>query len=265
MRLPQDVEAVTAVFLRAAGAQVPGLVDGLYLHGSLGFGEYFSGASDVDFVAVLADRPDQAQLAGLASAHRDVQAAFQAPPFEGVHVVRADLGQPPDSCPDVPYVFQGNFEPSGRFSVNPVTWHELAWHGITVHGPDLADGEVWTDAGALRSFTYANLSSYWAPVAAKLRAAPPDTITADSISWCVLGISRLHHLLLTGSMTSKSGAGRHAMTAFGPRWRPIVTEALRAREQPDLASDYGDDAVGRGRDTASFTTMALDAALACAP
>jgi Domain of unknown function (DUF4111) len=265
MRMPEDVAAVTAAFLRAAGEQVPGLVDGLYLHGSLGFGEYFPGASDVDFVAVLTERPGRAQLAGLASAHRDVRAAFPAPLFEGVHVVRADLSRPPDSCPDVPYVFQGSFEPSGRFSVNPVTWHELAWHGITVHGPDLGHGQVWTDAGALRSFTYANLSSYWAPVAAQLRAAPPEAITADNVSWCVLGISRLHHLLVTGSMTSKSGAGRHAMTVFGPRWRPIVTEALRARERPDLASDYGDDAVARGRDAAAFTTTALDSALAFAP
>lgn len=265
MRLPQDVASVTAAFLRAAQALVPGLVDGLYLHGSLGFGEYFPGASDVDFVAVLAGRPDKAQLAGLASAHDDVRAAIPLPHFEGVHVLRDDLSQPPDACPDVPCVFEGSFQPSGRFSVNPVTWHELAWHGITVHGPELTGGQVWTDAGALRSFTYGNLTSYWAPAAARLRAAPPEAITAENVSWCVLGISRLHHLLVTGSMTSKSGAGRHALTAFGPRWNPIVTEALRARERPDLASEYGDDAVARGRDTAAFTTMALESALACVP
>jgi hypothetical protein len=265
MRIPQDVASVTAAFLRAAQALAPGLIDGLYLHGSLGFGEYFPGASDVDFVAVLSARPDEAQLAALASAHQDVQDAFPQPRFEGVHVLRADLSQPPDACPDVPYVFQGSFQPSGRFSVNPVTWHELAWHGITMHGPELTDGQVWTDHAALRSFTYCNLTSYWAPVAAQLRAAPPEAITAENVSWCVLGISRLHYLLVAGSMTSKSGAGRHALTAFGPRWQPIVREALRVREQPDLGSDYGDDAVAKGRDTAAFTTMALESALACTP
>src|SRR5215475_7363831 len=155
MRIPQDVASVTDAFLCSADKKAPGLIDGLYLHGSLGFGEYFPGASDVDFVAVLSERPDEAQLAGLAAAHRDVQAAFPRPLLEGVHVVAADLCKAPDICPDVPCVLDGSFQASGRISVNPVTWHELAWHGVTVHGPALADDRVWTDRAALRSFTYA--------------------------------------------------------------------------------------------------------------
>jgi hypothetical protein len=256
---------VTDAFLRSAEQNAPGLIDGLYLHGSLGFGEYFSGASDVDFVAVLSARPDEAQLAGLAIAHRDVKAAFPRPHLDGVHLVLADLRKPPDACPDVPCVLEGSFCSSGRISVDPVTWHELAWHGVTVHGPALADGQVWTDHDALRSFTYANLTSYWTPVAARLRAAPPEAITPDDVAWCVLGVSRLHHLLAAGSMTSKSGAGRYAGAVFGPRWRPIVAEALRARESPGLPSAYADDLVARGRDTAAFTTMAIDSGLACVP
>lgn len=265
MRIPPEVASVTAAFLGAAESQLPGLVEGLYLHGSLGFGEYFAGASDVDFVAVLSGRPDEAQLAGLAAAHQQVRAAFARPRFDGVHLVREDLAKSPEACPDVPFVFEGSFQASGRFSVNPVTWHELAWHGIRVCGPDLTDGQVWTDQAALRSFTYANLTSYWAPVAAKLRAAAPEAIAPGDVAWCVLGVSRLHHLLSTGSMTSKSGAGRYARTAFSPRWHPIVTEALRAREHPDLPSAYANDHVARGRDTAAFTTMAIESGLCCAP
>jgi len=214
---------------------------------------------------VLAARPDDAQLAGLAAAHRELRDAFPRPHFDGVHVVRADLAKPPDACPDVPCVLEGRFQSAGRFSVNPVTWHELAWHGITVHGQDLADGQVWTDHAALRSFTYANLTSYWTPVAAQLRAAPPEAIGADDVAWCVLGVSRLHYLLATGFMTSKSGAGRHARAAFGPRWHPIVAEALRAREHPGQPSAYDADLIARGRDTAAFTTMAIESGLASGP
>jgi hypothetical protein len=108
-----------------------------------------------------------------------------------------------------------------------------------VHGQGLAGGQVWTDQAALRSFTYANLTSYWTPVAAQLRAAPPEAIGADEVAWCVL--------------------------AFGPRWHPIVAEALRAREHPGQPSAYGADLVARGRDTAAFTTMAIESGLACGP
>jgi len=262
MHLPPEVESVTKAFLDAADEHAPGLVEGLYLHGSLGFGEYIPGSSDVDFVAVLACRPDEPKLAGLAAAHDLVRTTFTEPRFEGVHLVRRDLAGPPTRCPDVPCVFEGEFRPAGRFSVNPVTWHELAWHGITVRGQDLAE-MVWTDPAALRSFTQDNLTDYWSPIAGTLRSAPPEAITTDDVTWCVLGVSRLHHLLARGSMTSKSGAGRHALAAFGPRWRPIVSEALRAREHPDQPSSYAGDLVGRGRDTAAFMTVAIEAGMAC--
>jgi hypothetical protein len=89
-----------------------------------------------------------------------------------------------------------------------------------------------------------------------------DASTAAVAAWCVLGVSRLHHLLATDAMTSKSGAGRHALTAFGPRWHPIMHEALRARQHPAAPSAYDGDPAARGQDTTAFTLMAIDTALA---
>ena len=48
-------------------------------------------------------------------------------------------------------------------------------------------------------------------------------------------------------------------------WRPILAEALRAREQPGQISEYAGDPVARGRDTAAFATMAVESGLACGP
>ena len=53
---PSDVQQVTGLFLDLVDEAAPGLVEGLYLRGSLGFGEWYAGRSDVDFVAVTADR-----------------------------------------------------------------------------------------------------------------------------------------------------------------------------------------------------------------
>lgn len=57
-----------------------------------------------------------------------------------------------------------------------------------------------------------------------LRTANPDIAT-----WFVLGVPRLHHLLATDRPTSKDGAGRYVVEAFGERWRPLVTEVLTYR------------------------------------
>lgn len=262
MPLPDEVTEVTSRFLTAIDARAPGLVAGLYLHGSMSLtGEFFPG-SDIDFVAVLPARPGDAELDALAAAHQAVRAARPQPLFEGIHLVRADLAGPPDACPEVPFIHEGKFERAGRFSVNPVTWHELAGHAIAVRGPALAGLEVWADDGVLWDFSHANLGSYWVKVAGLLADNPAQAGQPEVVAWCVLGISRLHHLLATGSMTSKSGAGRYALTAFGPRWHPITHEALRARERPQEPSSYEGDGPARAQDCTEFTAMALQAGLA---
>jgi hypothetical protein len=265
MLLPKAVPDITGLFLTTIDARAPGLVAGLYLHGSLGFGGEFFPGSDVDFVAVLARRPDEADLGALTAAHEEVRTAWPSPLFEGIHLVAADLAGPPARCPDLPHIHDGKFGRAGRFEISPVTWHGLARHGITVRGPELTGAGVWTDDRALWAYSHGNLTSYWAKVGEALVAMPREAATPEMAVWCVLGVSRLHHLLATGTMTSKSGAGWYALEAFEPRWHPVIREALRAREQPGAVSAYAGDDARRGRDTTDFTAMAIEAGLALPP
>lgn len=254
---------MTGQFLDLIDSSAPGLVQGLYLRGSLGFGEYWPGQSDIDFTAVLSGRPDSDQLAALAAAHDAVHAARPTPHFDGFHLLREDLARPPEQCPHIPIMFEGSFQPSGQsYDVNPVSWHELARHGISVRGPALSEQDVWTDDAALRAFSYGNLGSYWAGTAESLSRHPREASEPAVTAWCVLGVSRLHHLLVTGTLTSKGGAGRYALTAFGPQWHRIITEALRVREEPDERSSYAREPEARSRDTTEFTIMAVEAGLA---
>jgi Domain of unknown function (DUF4111) len=262
MTFPVGAREVTTQFLELIDASAPGLLEGLYLRGSLGFGEYFEGQSDVDFTAVLATRPDASQFDALAAAHAQVFEAHPHPHFDGFHLLRDELARPPDGCRDLPCMFAGTFDVASRLDVNPVSWHELARRGIVIRGPVLTGDDVWTDDAALRAFSHDNLTAYWAGVAGELAAHPTDASTPGAAAWCVLGVSRLHHLLATGALTSKSGAGHYALRAFEPQWRPIIAEALRAREQPAAPSAYDSDPAARARDTTAFTVMAIDAGLA---
>ncbi|HTZ93921.1 MAG TPA: aminoglycoside adenylyltransferase domain-containing protein [Streptosporangiaceae bacterium] len=266
MRLPAEVAEVTGRFLALIDDSAPGLVQGLYLRGSLAFGEYFAGQSDVDFTAVLSVRPDAGQLTALGAVHEAVFADHPVPHFDGFHLLRDDLARAPDQCPEIPVMFDGVFMPRIRdYDINPVSWHELARHGIAVRGPALGAHEVWTDDAALRAFSYGNLGSYWAGVADNLLKDPAGAAEPGVVAWSVLGVSRLHHLLVTGRLTSKSGAGRYALTAFGKHWHRIIEEALRARERPGDLSSYHSDLETRGRDAAAFTAMAVESGLALGP
>lgn len=258
---PLQVRRVTDEFLSLVDEAAPGLVEGLYLHGSLGFGEWYDGRSDIDYVAVLAARPDAATVALLRDAHAAVTTTFPRPAYDGFHVTWDDLAGPPHACPDMPCTQAGHFHEEARLDVHPVTWHELAWHGVTVRGPRLEEVEIWTDQKALREYTRGNLASYWARQVEQLRRFPDEAGTPDAVAWYVLGTSRLHHLLATGRLTSKNGAGAHAVATFGERWRPLVAEALSIRAFGVPAGVY-DDPRRRGQDVVAFSAMVVDSGLA---
>ena len=253
MSLPEPVGAVCDTFLDAAPS---GLITGLYLRGGIGFGEWIAGQSDVDFVATLSRRPNHDDLDAICSAHERVSAAHPDVSFDGTHLLAEDLMADPDECPDVPCILHRHFELEARYDISPVTWHELAWHGVTFAGRPLESLGIWTDRERLLDFTRANLDSYWRGNAEALAAQPNEGAREEACCWCVLGVARLDHLLVTGDMTTKSGAGRWGLTHYPEQFHRVLREALRIREGG--CDEYPDDDESRGRDTAAFTAYVVE-------
>jgi hypothetical protein len=256
--LPARVDTVCTTFLSA----VPdGLVTGLYLHGGIAFGEWVEGKSDVDFTATLSRPPTAADLAGLRVAHDRVAAAFgDAPYFDGVHVLADDLTRNPDECPDRPTTFMHAFEDAGRFTLSPVSWHELARHGVTVTGPPVATLDVWTDDDVLRSYTLGNLDTYWRRQAEACTASPAEAAAPSACEWVVPGVARLHHLLVTGEQTAKSLAARWGLGFYPERWHRVLRESLAVREGT-FGPQY-DDVAERGADVTAFVTYVVEQGVA---
>jgi hypothetical protein len=92
---------------------------------------------------------------------------------------------------------------------------------------------VHDDHQALVEFTRGNLQSYWAGQFDQLEAAtagrPDDEVAPDWVlPWVMLGVPRLHALLATGNIVSKTVAGEHALTVF-PEWSDLITRSLAHR------------------------------------
>lgn len=257
-RLPDAVEQVCAHWCRLADDLAPGLVTGLHLRGGLAFGEWRPGRSDVDFVAVLARRPSSSDLDALEQSHATLARSWPDLPFDGMHVLADDLAADPEDCPDVPCVLHGHFEREARYDLNPVAWHELAHGAVTMRGPSLGRGDVWADQDRLVEFTRHNLRTYWRDTAEALALMPSEGGSESACCWCVLGVARLDHLLVTGRTTTKSGAGRWALGHYPDRFHRVLTEALRIRDGGP--SEYDEDAGARGLDTAAFVRHVVDGA-----
>jgi Domain of unknown function (DUF4111) len=262
MPVPRKVDEVVRTFLPMVDRAAPGLVEGLYLHGSVALGDFRVGRSDIDFVAVCADRPGDDAVTALAGVHRDLDRLHPRPYFDGVYLTKADLAAGPDGCPDVPGCHESTFEPSGRMMLCPVTWHELDEHGVVMRGPALEKLALWTDQAVLLAFTRNNLQTYWHGWVAGLDRLAEEASERTSnpwfVDWCVLGSVRLHALLATGRLHSKGSAGRYALGALDSRWHQILTEALRIRDGDEGQSLYADP-LHRLRVTRDFVAMVVDA------
>jgi hypothetical protein len=250
--LPATVQAVCTTFLSALP---DGLVTGLYLRGGVAFGEWVEGKSDVDFTATLARRPTEADVATLRAAHETVAARYgNAPYFDGSHLLAHDLTRSPAECPDAPAVQMHEF--AVRDAYDPVSWHELARHGVTVAGPPVESLGIWTDDALLRAYTIDNLDTYWRRHAEICTDEPQRASVPFACEWVVPGVARLHHLLVTGEQTSKSRAARWGLGYYPERFHRVLRESLAIREGA-FEPQY-DDLVERGRDIGAFAAYVVE-------
>jgi hypothetical protein len=190
-------------------------------------GDYRPGFSDIDGVVVVASPLTDVSV--VREVHEQLPSA---PAFDVTYLTAADLAVAPDATKPVVFTLDGEFKeaPFGG-PVSPVLWSELARQSTALRSvPDLV---VHDDQEALEAFTRDNLTSYWAGRFDALEAAfadhPEDEIVAAWIlPWVILGVPRLHALLATGNIISKTAAGEHALIAF-PEWAPLIHRCLDHR------------------------------------
>ncbi|HJE57799.1 MAG TPA: DUF4111 domain-containing protein [Nocardiopsis listeri] len=258
------VQTLTQAFLANADQEAPGLVQGLYLTGSVALGDFRPHTSDVDFVIVTERHPVGEELDALRRIHHRTGHQVPAPQFNGIHVTWDELGRDPSECGPVPSVINGRFRARATADVNPVTWHVLAERGVTARGPHPVELDVWDEPESLRTWSLGSLDEQWRRWREKAGrlVTPRGLAVLGSLapSWSVLSVSRLHFTLKTGEITSKSGAGAYALHAFPERWQRIVNECLRVRRGARSPSLY-ESALARRRAALDYIEMVLDESL----
>lgn len=257
MTLAPPVQAIVDDFLAAADAAAPGLIEGFYLVGSVALDDFRPYRSDIDFVAVSTAGPDPASFAALKEVHVRLQQRWPRPFFDGIYVTWNDLALDPAGISPCPSAHEGRLDLDGR--ADPIAWHTLAQQGVRVRGPAVADLTIWRDPAALAAWANNNLDTYWRRVLDRGARRPLPygfILTAWGCEWCVLGVSRIHYTLATAAITSKEGAGIHALAAFPDRWRRVIEEALRIRRGARGRSSYP-SALSRRRDVLAFSNMVI--------
>jgi hypothetical protein len=266
--VPRIVDEVVGAYLSLVDAEVPGLVEGLYLVGSIGLGDFRLRSSDIDYVAVTAAPPSPAGVAGLGRVHARLRGRYPRPHFDGAYVTWADRAGDPAAAGPGPGSHGGRLRPSAASGApdphaghSPVTWHMVARHAVARRGPDPAALTVHADPAALAAWCDRNLDTYWRPWLARWSplASPRGlfALTPYAAVWAVTGVARLHYTLATGGITSKAGAARYALEAFPSRWHRAAREALRLRQGDAPGARQYRTPFARRRDVLAFADMAI--------
>jgi len=125
MTLPRPISNLTNCFLEEVDSRLPDRLTGLFLHGSICWGEFFPG-SDIDFIGLWDELSTGKHLDLLKAAHESTKKRLPTPTFDGIHCTATDLTASPAQIPHRPVFYQDAFDPEGRIDINLVTWHELA-------------------------------------------------------------------------------------------------------------------------------------------
>lgn len=250
--VPRPVQQALDVWLRRHDEAAPGLIDGLYLVGSVALGNWRPD-SDIDIVAFTATTPDEREVDAMRQAHHATIAEVGEVDIDGPRLVWDDIAAAPTPLVR-PWTLHGEFHHDDAcFEINPVIWYTLAAHGVTVRGPAADSLSVHLDRADRLAFVQGNTAGYWRSMAEMISGALEDpdrtSFKSEFTAWSVLGVARMLYTARTGGITSKTGAGEWIAQEL-PEHRDLVEHALAIRR--------GDTTEPDDRSTAAATATFVD-------
>lgn len=90
--LPPVIEPIMNDYISLVHNQLPEVLEGMYLHGSIALSAYEHGSSDIDFIAVLNRHLTPSELVTLSDIHKNVEKVHVKPELDGVYILPEHIG-----------------------------------------------------------------------------------------------------------------------------------------------------------------------------
>jgi hypothetical protein len=220
---------------------------GLYLSGSLAYGDFVPDRSDIDLQAVVRNRLTEDELRSVEQLHRAIER--RCPEWAGrieCSYVPLELMRevrPPARAR--PWWGFGTFyqeAPAGNEWI--INHYLLSKHGIVLEGPDFNELIPPIDIHDVRQASARDLFQEWVP------KIDDNTWLSNCHyqSYLVLNLCRILHTVIHGEPGSKKVAGDWAKATY-PQWKDLIEEAE--------SWTYGDE-MKRQADAVAFLRFAVE-------
>lgn len=220
---------------------------GLYLSGSLAYGDFVPERSDIDLQAVVQNPLTEDELRSVEQLHKDVER--RCPAWAGrIECSYVPLELMRELTPPVkprPWWGFGTFyaeAPAGNEWI--INHCLLSKHGITLAGVNFNDLILLIDIDSVRRASAKDLFQEWVP------KIDDDVWLSNNHyqSYLVLNLCRILHTVIHGEPGSKKVAGEWAKATY-PQWKSLIEEAE--------GWAYGHK-MNRKADAAAFLRFAVD-------
>ncbi|MBN2386071.1 MAG: DUF4111 domain-containing protein [Anaerolineales bacterium] len=219
------VNAVLDRLLVGVRAALEARFVGLYLHGSLAYGDFTPQTSDLDFLVVTGGPLPNEVFSALQAMHARLRAEGTSwtQKLEGAYIPQKALRRHAPDHPAVPWLgVDGHF---ARESLGP-DWILQRWilreKGIVLAGPPL-DALIDPLSGDdLRAAVRGSLGEWWSPP-----FPSPERFQSDAYrAYAVLTMCRSLYVLEHGRIASKPQAATWAVQTLGSPWAGLAAQAV---------------------------------------
>jgi hypothetical protein len=213
---------------------------GLYLTGSLTYGDFDPGSSDIDFLAVLSKELYDEQLNAITTMHTRIGDAIPhwAKRLEGSYITKDLLATKDRPEKARPYINAGEIHHYRYGNEWMVNLYALQECGVVLIGPEPNDIVPHIDIENVRAASRQDLIDEWLPKLDDPEAFQGAGYDSDHLrAYAVLTLCRILHRAKHDGIASKRVAAKWVKDSYGEPWRSLVEQAENWRHSQTMASD----------------------------
>jgi hypothetical protein len=219
----QDVNDVIVFFSEHLKNCLGNNLLGFYLTGSLSYGNFLLGRSDLDFQAVVNTPLSQRELESVKQLHADMEKRYRqwAKRIECSYLPVALLHEilPPKS--PRPWWGHGIFYPEAPYGNEwIINQYQLYNHGLALWGPDFKSLVKPIDIKEVQKACVRDLFQEWEPKITDSKSLEDSHFQ----SYLVLNLCRILNTVMRGSVAAKDISAAYVKTAY-PQWKDLIETA----------------------------------------
>lgn len=223
----EDVNEVLMLLSDGLQALLRDQLVGLYLTGSLTYGDFNHGSSDIDFLAVLKDELSEAQLEEVRSLHKVIaeKVPHWAKSLEGSYITTEMLSSTEAPTQERPYVNGGkvSYCPYGNEWI--INLYALQECGQVIYGNQLSELLPTVTIEQVREASKKDLLADWVPKIDDPDAFNQPLYDSEHIkNYAVLTMCRILHRANNDNMASKKVASKWVKKEY-PQWNDLIERA----------------------------------------